>query len=251
MCVVGYDDDKYGGSFQIMNSWGTWWGAGGFTWVTYNDYSKYVNYAYELYVRKKESPQPQPQPQPAPVVVEPKKTINLAGEIRFELSMGDEISGTLIPLSDMLYYKLAGEYTSGTRYRIYISNNEPAYVYVIGSDLTNEPNKLFPPNERISPLLSYKANNIALPGEDLLYEMNNTTGTDYICVLYSYEKLPIDDIIAKIKNTSGSFSNKVKTALADKMVLEKEIEYGYKTMRFSVKNTDKTLLPIIVEWTHK
>jgi len=81
--------------------------------------------------------------------------------------------------------------------------------------------------------------------------MNYTTGTDYICVLYSYEELLIDEIIAKIKNASGGFSNKVKMALADKMVPEKEIEYGYKTMRFSVKNTDKTVLPVIVEWTHK
>ena len=29
MCVVGYDDNKFGGAFLVMNSWGTGWGKGG------------------------------------------------------------------------------------------------------------------------------------------------------------------------------------------------------------------------------
>lgn len=46
MCVVGYDDDKYGGSFEIMNSYGTEYGDGGFIWVKYRDFAKYMNQAY-------------------------------------------------------------------------------------------------------------------------------------------------------------------------------------------------------------
>ena len=244
MCVIGYDNDKYGGSFRIMNSWGMYWGVGGFTWIKYDDYCKHVYHAYELFVRKKHGPRPGPEPGPL-------KNVSLAGEIRFELSMGEEMSATLSSSDGMPYYKLAGEYVSGTRYRIYVSNNEPAYVYVIGSDLTNKPNKLFPPDERISPLLSYKSNNIAIPGEKLFMETDDTPGKDYICVLYSYEALPVDEIIEKIKNAPGNFPNKVKTALADKPVPAAEIEYGQKTMRFGVKNTDKTVLPVIVEMTHK
>lgn len=30
LCIVGYDDNKYGGAFEIMNSWGTHWGNDGF-----------------------------------------------------------------------------------------------------------------------------------------------------------------------------------------------------------------------------
>jgi hypothetical protein len=46
MCVVGYDDDKYGGAFEIMNSWGTEYGEGGFLWIKYEDFKKYVLLAY-------------------------------------------------------------------------------------------------------------------------------------------------------------------------------------------------------------
>ena len=35
MTIIGYDDNKYGGSFEIMNSWGTDRGENGFYWVPY------------------------------------------------------------------------------------------------------------------------------------------------------------------------------------------------------------------------
>lgn len=46
MCVVGYDDNKYGGAFLLMNSWGPEWGNNGFAWVHYSDFNFYVREAY-------------------------------------------------------------------------------------------------------------------------------------------------------------------------------------------------------------
>ncbi len=37
MVIVGYDDYKFGGAFEVMNSWGTEWGNKGFFWVKYED----------------------------------------------------------------------------------------------------------------------------------------------------------------------------------------------------------------------
>ncbi|MBF0302567.1 MAG: hypothetical protein HQK73_05965 [Desulfamplus sp.] len=34
--IVGYDDDKYGGAFKIINSWSQNWGDKGFFWMRYN-----------------------------------------------------------------------------------------------------------------------------------------------------------------------------------------------------------------------
>ncbi|MDY6992188.1 MAG: C1 family peptidase [Pseudomonadota bacterium] len=34
--IVGYDDDKFGGAFKVMNSWGTDWGDNGYFWLTYD-----------------------------------------------------------------------------------------------------------------------------------------------------------------------------------------------------------------------
>lgn len=46
LCIVGYDDNKNGGSFEIMNSYGTSFGENGFVWITYNDMKLYLKEAY-------------------------------------------------------------------------------------------------------------------------------------------------------------------------------------------------------------
>lgn len=46
MTVVGYDDYKYGGAFQIMNSYGDEFGDDGFVWVSYADFRKTMNQAF-------------------------------------------------------------------------------------------------------------------------------------------------------------------------------------------------------------
>ena len=49
MCVIGYDDYKEGGAFQIMNSWGPEWGKNGVAWVPYNVFDAFVVEAYGVY----------------------------------------------------------------------------------------------------------------------------------------------------------------------------------------------------------
>ena len=49
MCVTGYDDNKNGGAFEIMNSWGNDWGNNGVAWVRYPDFEHFVKEAYGLY----------------------------------------------------------------------------------------------------------------------------------------------------------------------------------------------------------
>ena len=46
MCVVGYDDNKFGGAFEVMNSWGDYWGDDGFLWIKYDDFLRKVDEVY-------------------------------------------------------------------------------------------------------------------------------------------------------------------------------------------------------------
>lgn len=247
MCVIGYDDNVNGGAFQIMNSWGANWGNNGFVWVKYSDFAKYVDQAYEVFVRKMVQPKPEPTPKPKP---KPVILNSFAGEIEMQLSTNEKMIPILDSINGICYYRIADEYISRTRYRIYISNNEPTYVYVIGSDLKNNVSKVFPPKDNISAALTYKSNHIAIPDETYYVEMDDVKGTDYMCILYSQSALDINNIIAQIKEGNGSFYNKVTNVLKGKIVASNEIQFVPTNIKFSAKAT-QTVVPIFVEISHK
>ena len=48
MLIISYDDFKYNGAFEIMNSWGEEWGKDGYAWVQYADLMKYLEIAYSI-----------------------------------------------------------------------------------------------------------------------------------------------------------------------------------------------------------
>ena len=49
MCIIGYDDEKFGGAFLVQNSWGENWGKDGYFWLPY----KQVTYCEDFYSKPK------------------------------------------------------------------------------------------------------------------------------------------------------------------------------------------------------
>jgi hypothetical protein len=49
MCILGYNDYKYGGAFLVRNSWGTTFGANGNVWIKYTDFKKVIGEAWVIY----------------------------------------------------------------------------------------------------------------------------------------------------------------------------------------------------------
>ena len=235
MCVIGYDNSKYGGAFEIQNSWGLGWGNQGYFWVRYNDYANFCKYAYELI-------------EPLNINQIVNEESSLSGKVKFVLSNGNEMKASFINNS----YRMNDDYKSGTKFRLYISNNEPAFVYAFGSDLTDKTYLIFPYAPNISPALTYKQNNVAIPDEDHYIEMDEKVGTDYLCVLYSLKPLNIDEIRKSIENlTNGTFPQKVQNILSDKIVYLNDVNYlKDNNIGFSAKSKDKTVVALIVETNH-
>ncbi len=46
--IVGYDNNRYGGAFKVINSWGTNWGDNGYFWFPYSFTGQALKYAYVL-----------------------------------------------------------------------------------------------------------------------------------------------------------------------------------------------------------
>ncbi len=253
MCIVGYDDEQYGGAFEVQNSWGTNWGNQGYIWIKYTDMAKFVKYAYEFV----DLPDPKP------------NVPDLSGSLRLALSTGLDMPVNLLvstrglkvvaadkPINKtpepLTIYQTASTYTSGTNFRIYITNDAPAYVYAISSDLTNAVTKIFPYADGISAVLNYKKNDVALPDEDHYIQFDNVAGKDFLCVLYSKNELNINDLIAKIGTQTGTFNERVFGALGERMVDPKNVKFDSDKIKFSGSSADKQdVVALMVELDHK
>jgi hypothetical protein len=248
MCVVGYDDNMYGGAFEIQNSWGQTWGNQGYIWIRYTDFANYVKYAFEFV---------------DPPVVAP-NVADLSGEIKLALAGNTEMPANLMVSTrglkvvsanktpqPLTIYKTTGAYTAGTNFRIYLNNDQPAYVYAISTDLSNEITKIFPYEDGISAALSYKKNAVAIPDEDHFIQFDNKPGTDYLCVLYSKNELNINQLISQIGTQSGTFNEKVYKALGTRLVDPANITFSNDKIAFKGISKGKEVIAMMVELDHK
>lgn len=127
MTVIGYDDRKFGGAFQIMNSWGPEWGKNGVAWVRYGDFRNYVREAYGI--------------DPLP------KRSNVAN-IPLECNIGlvNNDGGQNIPLRVTAgnLFQTVTPIRKGTRFKMSIENATECYIYVFGMETDNSSYVLFP-----------------------------------------------------------------------------------------------------------
>ena len=248
LCVVGYDDNQYGGAFEIQNSWGDTWANKGYIWIRYNDFARFVKYAYEFV----DLPDPKPD------------VPDLSGSIKLALSTGEEMPASLLISTrglkvvtanrtpePLTIYQTVNAYTSGTNFRIYISNNEPAYVYAISSDLSNAVTKIFPYEDNISAALTYKKNEVAIPDENHYIQFDEKPGKDFLCVLYSRTELNINDLIAKISAEQGTFNERIFKVVGDRMVDPANIKFTNDRIAFQAYSKDKDIIALMVELDHK
>lgn len=231
MTVIGYDDTKFGGAFEIINSWGKRWGKDGFTWIRYSDYDYFCKYAFEIIDRRNYN----------------EKSFDLSGTLHFKESGGNDMPATF----NGNYFVMDKSYPSGTMFELIISNNEPAYVYAISSDTTYKTYKIFPFTDRMVAYLPYRQNNVAIPDEDSYNMLDQTTGKSYFCFLYSKESLDLNSIMQKIENSKGNFWQRLKSALDESRVEEENISFSYEgKISFKAKSKDKSIVPVLVEIDH-
>ncbi|MEK6783630.1 MAG: C1 family peptidase, partial [Bacteroidota bacterium] len=189
LCVVGYDDSKFGGAFEVVNSWGKSWGMEGFTWFRYEDVENYILYGFELLNTQS--------------MMKPAK---LSAKIDFTINTGETMSAKIKNLG---YYKLGNTFPTGTTFKTVITVNQNVFFYAIYFDQKWHDVELYPNETKgIYPWLEDERRKIKLPVGpigDEYFKLDPPAGKNYFCLVLSGQYLDIEDIKLKLEKGKGEF----------------------------------------------
>ena len=226
MTVVGYDDDQFGGSFEIQNSWGDSWNEDGYIWVRYEDFDTYVYAAIEL----AQLPVPEPK---TPLFKGGLSVYSITANADLTARWDENISG----------YQVEQDVTQGDRLRFYLNNDQPAYVYLLGTGSVDRTvSQLFPfPGE--SALLNYKENVVPIPNEDAFLEADATVGTDYLYLLFSREAIDMRQLTRVLNQDDRPLEMRLGDYFGEQLISPSDIQQDDNQIQFETfeTQTDRVL----------
>ncbi len=201
MCVIGYDDRKFGGAFQIMNSWGPEWGKNGVGWVRYGDFKSYAREAYGIDPLPKRS-----------------NVANIPLECKIGLVNND--GGKNIPLKVLgaNLFQTVSPIAKGTRFKMSIENATECYIYVFGQETDGSSYVLFPymkQGETVSKHSPY----CGITGYRLFpkaqsMQADAVGNKDYIAIVVSKDELNYNEVNQAISRSGkADYLGKVNEAL--------------------------------------
>jgi C1A family cysteine protease len=279
MCIIGYDDNKYGGAFEVMNSWGTNWGENGFVWIKYDDLLSNAHEIYQVIGSDMPAPnpvvvvnppkpivvEPKPNPKPPkPVVVEPnpKPLYNMEGSIRLVKDDGSEIalqrgSGMRdfdieeIEKIEKPVYQSVLPIQTGDRFRIYFKAEYGAYIYIISYGSVSQKAKPIYPFRNFSAYLNGGNSEVAIPNENFYIKVDDKVGTDFLTFVYSLKPINIEEICNTINNTDGSYISRMKQAFTGKILLSKDVTFTLPKAGFVANTNGRSVLPFTIQFEHQ
>lgn len=211
MCLVGYDDKKYGGAFLIMNSWGPEWGNNGFGWVRYPEFNYYVREAYGLEPMARTG-----QAAGTPLQCE-------VGLVQVAFDGKKTVPQGYIPLrkSGNDSYVTTAPVRPGTKFKIEVRNNNECYIYVFGKETDGSGYTLFPYPAKEDPSKSKYSPFCGITGYRLFPRDKSMTPDsigqrDMIAVVVSASALDWYTVQGKLNSLprSQSFQDRLGSALA-------------------------------------
>lgn len=227
MCIIGYDDFKEGGSFQLQNSWGTDWGNKGFFWIRYTDFKYFNSESYGLY----------------PMGNADKRDLaTFSGNFALVLSQnGQEIP---LKLVNGNYYETVSNVPKNTKFKVEFTNNTECYTYIFGSETNQSCYVLFPYTKLHSPFCGITGTRLFPSDKSMIADNEGTK--DKFAVIVSSE--PIDYVVMndKINAASGStFEQKIENVLSGQV--SRDVKFsGSKSVQFTKTNDTKDFVYFVI-----
>lgn len=237
MCVIGYDDRKEGGAFQIMNSWGPEWGNNGVAWVRYNDFKRFVREAYGL--------------NPMPL-----KGAAASKDLDCSIGLVEAKTKKYIPLhfTSGNLFQTNAPIVKGTTFKMEVKNSAACYVYVIGLETDGSSYVLFPYPLKSDPTKTKYSPYCGITGYRLfprgMSMMADSLGNkDYMAVIVSKDSLNVFQLNDAInRNRSMGFPAAVNAAIKRRSVTDVPFSNTPEgTISFKTSVQDRTAIGCIVE----
>ncbi len=256
VCLVGYDDHKFGGAFKAVNSWGGNFAEDGFFWIRYNDFQHKAKNAFQSFLPIKRK----------------KNEIVCSAEITFYIDryVPPEIASSELTylnlnstenktgLEKMANYLLMPQ-SSGTPYRygaFIDSTTAYTYLYIINGNSNNLHNtkSIFPFDESESASVFRNTKVILPPMDRPHFSLDDRLGIEYVLFLFSDKELKINEYVEKISAGNGTFPNRLIKAFDKDLVPYNQIEYNTKKnkMGFTLKGEKQGhIVPLLVSFEHE
>ncbi|HVZ56599.1 MAG TPA: C1 family peptidase [Chitinophagaceae bacterium] len=243
MCVVGYDDKKYGGAFLLMNSWGPQWGNNGFAWIRYGDFNYFVREAYGL-----DPMQPVGAAANTPLDCEiglmqvtfEGGSMQTRGYIPLRLAENDRFE-TTVPVSP------------GTRFKVEIKNSTECYIYVFGKETDGTCYTLFPYPTPEDPSRTRYSPYCGITGYRLFPKDKSMTPDsvghrDEMAIVVSKNPLDWSALNRQIsQNPQADFGDRVEQALGGRLMQKARFETGSSgTLKFHADPGDNKVVATII-----
>jgi hypothetical protein len=239
MCVVGYDDEKNGGVFEVINSWGRKWGNGGFMWIPYTAFVDFVMEGYEIIEN----------------LAIYSDTVKFAGFAQVEIISGSGPEAAPLVSVSGAFYQTAYPLEEGTRFRFTVGSGENAYVYAFAASRTPDtpagsgeffsPVLLFP-QAGVSPLLNYRDSVITMPGDDKSLVLDNVPGMEYLFILYAKQALDIRAVMRRFESAEGTPAERLSAAVGSNLLKADAVSYSEGNAAFTAETGDSRAVAALV-----
>lgn len=252
ICIVGYDDNKAGGAFEIINSWGSTWGNDGFGWISYDQMIRFGSYALELMDREVYEPAVRRSLSPP----------EIKGNISFVLTndFGNDIGEMPVLLAPVVAngvdkndaalaaYHLVQQYAAGQRFKIKFTTNAPAFVYIFSIDDRQTVSSMFPYAANVSPAINSTDATVYLPSETKNYKLNADADREKICVLYSKSAIDFENLKNKIASvTAGDLSKTIASVYRQQLIAANKINFEKGQISFSSPAAESELICFFID----
>ena len=235
MCVIGYDDRKEGGAFQIMNSWGQDWGNNGVAWVLYKDFKHFVREAYGL----------NPMQKVGNAVVK-----NLSCEIGL---VNEQKQYIPLKYNTQNIFENETPINKLSKFKVEVKNNSPCYVYVFGKETDGSSYILFPypsksdPNKTMfSPYCGITGYRLFPRGKSL--QADEVGNKDVMAIVTSNQPLDVFEINTMINSNKGiGFENAINVAIKRNTINSVRFYDNKGTFGFETNTGDLGAVAMIVE----